>query len=269
MLSAAASVLFIYTAVGMLIFAAISRSAAGQGFYRLCLIVGLASLGLGFGLRFGPASGTLATPNMWSLAAFGVSAIATFLFVFELQKDEEPRFRWLTVAAASGLVAVLADTVVFAGSEDMSSFGLFLYRFGLLSAIPSVGGVFFSMLLAHWYLLEPRMPTEPLQRSLLLFAATELAILLSLGGIVAYHWPAWSGGDGGLLRAFTLGNALFVAMRAFLGILAPIGLAWMTWKTVEIRSIQSATGILYAAMVFVLFGETICIYLSLATGQPY
>ncbi|SVC87867.1 uncharacterized protein METZ01_LOCUS340721, partial [marine metagenome] len=50
---------------------------------------------------------------------------------------------------------------------------------------------------------------------------------------------------------------------------APIGLAWMTWKTVELRSIQSATGILYAAVVFVLFGETISIYLSLATGQPY
>ena len=45
--------------------------------------------------------------------------------------------------------------------------------------------------------------------------------------------------------------------------------SWMTWKTVEIRSIQSATGILYAAVVFVLFGETIRIYLSLATGQPY
>ncbi len=43
----------------------------------------------------------------------------------------------------------------------------------------------------------------------------------------------------------------------------------MTWKTVEIRSIQSATGILYAALVFVLFGEVISAYLSLATGQPY
>jgi len=72
-----------------------------------------------------------------------------------------------------------------------------------------------------------------------------------------------------VLHAFSLGNALFVAMRLFLGVLAPLGLTWMTWKTVEIRSIQSATGILYAAVVFVLFGEVISAYLSLATGQPY
>jgi hypothetical protein len=269
MLSAAVSVLLVHTAVGMLIFAAISRSPAGPGFYRLVLLVGFGCLSLGFGLRFGPAAGTLAPPSTIALAAYAIAAAATVLFMFELQRPTAPRFRGLTVAAVAGTGAVLADPAVLTAAEGVSPAGLALFRFGLLSAVPAVGGVLFAMLLAHWYLIEPRMPTAPLQRSLALFAATEVAILLSLGGIVAYHWPQWTGMDGGLLRAFTLGNALFVAMRTFLGVLAPIGLAWMTWKTVEIRSIQSATGILYAAVVFVLFGETICIYLSLATGQPY
>ena len=87
--------------------------------------------------------------------------------------------------------------------------------------------------------------------------------------MVAIHLPEWTGNDGGLLRAFVLGEALFVAVRATLGVLAPLVLGWMTWKTVQIRSIQSATGILYAAIVFVLFGEVISLYLSLSTGRPY
>jgi hypothetical protein len=201
--------------------------------------------------------------------ALAVAAVATLLFLVGLQGDEEPRFLWLTVAAAAGLSAVLTDPAVLTGAAEISASGRALYRAGLFGVVPAVGGVLFAMLLAHWYLLEPRMPTAPLQRVLVFFAVTEVAILVSLGAVVAYHWPEWTTMDGGLMRAFTLGNALFVAMRGFLGVLAPIGLAWMTWKTVEIRSIQSATGILYAAVVFVLFGETICIYLSLATGQPY
>jgi hypothetical protein len=269
MLAAAVSVLLVHTAVGMLIFAAVSRSPAGPGFYRLSLLVGFGSLALGFGLRLGPGAGTLPPLSPIAIAGYALAALATFLFIMVLQKDSAPRFTWLTVAAVGGAVAVAADPAVLATAEPMTAGGLALFRFGLLSAALSVGGVLFAMLLAHWYLIEPRMPTRPLQRSLVLFTATEVAILLSLFGIVSWHWPEWTGMDGGLLRAFTLGNALFVAMRTFLGVLAPIGLAWMTWKTVEIRSIQSATGILYAAVVFVLFGETICIYLSLATGQPY
>jgi len=269
MLAAAVSMLLVHTAVGMLIFAAISRSPAGPGFYRLSLLVGVGCLALGFGLRLGPAAGALPPFTPIAFAAYGVAGAATLIFVLGLQKDTSPRFLWLGIAATAGAVAVLTDPAVLTTAQTAAPAGVGLFRFGLLSAVPAVGGVLFAMLLAHWYLVEPRMPTEPLQRSLALFAITEVLILMSLGGIIAYHWPDWTGGDGGLLRAFTLGNALFVAMRAFLGVLAPIGLAWMTWKTVEIRSIQSATGILYAAVVFVLFGETICIYLSLATGHPY
>ena len=269
MLAAAASVLLVYTAVGMLISAAVARSPAGPGFYRLSLLVGFGCLALGLGLRFGPAADTMPPLSTASVVAYAVSAIATTVFMLGLQKDVAPRFAGLTVAAAAGLVAVLADSAILVGAETLTPSGTFLYRVGLLGAVPSVGGVLFGMLLAHWYLIEPRMPTKPLQRTIILFAATQVALLISLGGVVAYHWPEWTGMDGGLLRAFTLGNAIFVAMRLFLGVLAPIGLAWMTWETVKIRSIQSATGILYAAVVFILFGATISIYLSLASGQPY
>ncbi len=261
--------LLVHTAVGMLVSAAIARSPAGPGFYRLSLLVGSGCLALGFGLRYGPAAGTMPGLSPVAVVAYAVAAAATVAFLVGVQRDTEPRFGGLIVAAVAGVVAVLTDPAVLTGAAEISAGGRALYRAGLLGAVPAVGGVLFAMLLAHWYLIEPRMPTLPLQRVLVLFTITQAALLVSLAAIVAFHWTSWTTMDGGLLRAFTLGNALFVAMRGFLGVLAPIGLAWMTWKTVEIRSIQSATGILYAAVVFVLFGETISIYLSLVTGQPY
>jgi hypothetical protein len=40
----------------------------------------------------------------------------------------------------------------------------------------------------------------------------------------------------------------------------------MTWKTAQIRSTQSATGILYIAMIFVLFGELTAMILASRAG---
>ena len=50
-------------------------------------------------------------------------------------------------------------------------------------------------------------------------------------------------------------SPLFLAMRWGMGI-AGFGLAtYLAWRTVQIRSTQSATGILYIAMTLLLFGE--------------
>jgi len=266
---AAVAILLVHAAIGMLLCAAIARSPAGPGFYRLTLLIALACLAMGLGIRFGPAAATMPVPTNLSLAGYAIAVAGTIAFGVRLQPGAQKTFTALTVAAGGGALAVLADPAVLDGAASIGPAGRALYRAGLIGVVPAVGSVLFAMLLAHWYLIEPRMPLEPLQRVLIVFVATQFFVLASLAGVIAYHWTDWTTMDGGLMRAFTLGNALFVFMRAFLGVLAPIGLAWMTWKTVEIRSIQSATGILYAAVVFVLFGETISIYLSLATGQPY
>ena len=268
MLSAVA-VLLVHAAIGMLVCAAVARSPAGPGFYRMILLIVLACLILGFGLRLGPASDTMPMPTNLSGISYVVAVVATIVFGISLQPGTTQSFMKLTAASICGTLAVLTDPAILEGATSITWTGRVLYHAGIISVLPAVGSVLFAMLLAHWYLVEPRMSLEPLRRVLIVFVATQFFLLVSVAGVIAYHWPEWTEMDGGLVRAFTLGNALFVFMRAFLGVLAPIGLAWMTWKTVELRSIQSATGILYAAVVFVLFGETISIYLSLATGQPY
>ena len=43
-------------------------------------------------------------------------------------------------------------------------------------------------------------------------------------------------------------------------------LIWFIWKTVEIRSTQSATGILYVQLFLVMAGELLAKYLRVAAG---
>jgi len=50
-------------------------------------------------------------------------------------------------------------------------------------------------------------------------------------------------------------DGIFVWMRFLFGIVGPASLMGFIWKTVEIRSTQSATGILYVQLFLVLSGE--------------
>jgi hypothetical protein len=57
-------------------------------------------------------------------------------------------------------------------------------------------------------------------------------------------------------------------MRILFGIVGPFSLTYFIWKTVEIRSTQSATGILYVQLFLVLAGELLAKYLRVAAGLP-
>ena len=63
-------------------------------------------------------------------------------------------------------------------------------------------------------------------------------------------------------------DGVFVWMRLLFGIAGPLSLVWFIWKTVEIRSTQSATGILYVQLFLVMAGELLAKYLRMAAGIP-
>ena len=52
------------------------------------------------------------------------------------------------------------------------------------------------------------------------------------------------------------------------GIVGPLALSYFIWKTADMRSNQAATGLLYVALVFVLIGELLSSFLTVATGFP-
>jgi hypothetical protein len=55
-------------------------------------------------------------------------------------------------------------------------------------------------------------------------------------------------------------------MLAGLGI--PAVLSYMIWKTAKIGANQSATGLLYVGVVFVIIGEMVSKYIFLLSGIP-
>jgi len=154
----------------------------------------------------------------------------------------------LAIAAASAvLLAVTADP----GRGDLASPVLGLNALSRLASAFLLGSTLTAMLLGHHYLTAPSMSIVPLERLVRLMAAG-LVVRTVLSALML-GW-AWSRAGTGLPGGPTI-PAAFVAMRWGMGIFG-VGVATvLTWKTVRIRSTQSATGILYIAMTLLLFGE--------------
>ena len=61
---------------------------------------------------------------------------------------------------------------------------------------------------------------------------------------------------------------LFLTLRWLAGLVAPLGLAYMTWKTLDIPNTQSATGILYVVVIVTFVGELTAQLLSASSAYP-
>jgi hypothetical protein len=131
------------------------------------------------------------------------------------------------------------------------------------------GGLFFGavvliMNLGHWYLVSRSLPFRLLARGAILFAGLAAFRTIYLALAVASH--AGTEGLGALLSVER--DALFFLFRVLWGIVGPLALSYFIWRTAEMKSNQAATGLLYVALVFVLIGELLSSYLTVATGFP-
>jgi hypothetical protein len=61
---------------------------------------------------------------------------------------------------------------------------------------------------------------------------------------------------------------VFLSLRWLAGLLGVLGLTAMTWQTLKIPNTQSATGILYVAVIFVFLGELTSQLLLVGSPQP-
>ena len=71
-----------------------------------------------------------------------------------------------------------------------------------------------------------------------------------------------------VLRELTIQQGIFFWPRMIFGVVVPIVLAAMIWSTVKIRHTQAATGLLYLAVVALLFGEFFSKFLLFAVNIP-
>jgi hypothetical protein len=110
-----------------------------------------------------------------------------------------------------------------------------------------LGTTMAAMLLGHWYLNAPGMPIAPLARLVgLLLAAVALRTgICALGlesQVDAHGWPR-------------LTDLAFLALRWLGGLAGTAALGVMAWRTLKIPNTQSATGILYVAVITTFLGE--------------
>ena len=131
------------------------------------------------------------------------------------------------------------------------------------------GGLFFGsvlviMNLGHWYLVSRSIPFELLARGAALFAG--LAIFRTVYLAIAMTAQRHSEGVQTLVSLER--DALFFLFRVLWGIAGPLALSYFIWRTAELKSNQAATGLLYVALIFVLIGELLSSYLTVATGFP-
>jgi len=239
------------------------EAAAGTAFLLLFFPVG--TLGKGFFSLHGTLAfvfvllAVLVAPAGLPRAAGWTAAGLLGLYSLVAQAGRAGSARPLLAggAAAAGYALVRVALVAPRGAGD-----------GWVIAGAVLGGLFLGavllvMNLGHWYLVSRSLPFRLLARGAMLFAVLAGARTLLLGSAMAFH-----GGDGLSALLSLERDALFFLFRIMWGIVGPLALSWFIWKTADMRSNQAATGLLYVALVFVLIGELLSSYLTVATGFP-
>jgi hypothetical protein len=120
-----------------------------------------------------------------------------------------------------------------------------------------------AMLLGHYYLTAPAMSIQPLKRVVsLIFVALAARCLLAGIGV----WVSQAGLLGSGAGPVAVDSGFLTAARWGMGFAGTAMSTYITWKTAQLRSTQSATGILYITMIFVLFGELSSLILAVDGG---
>jgi len=136
----------------------------------------------------------------------------------------------------------------------------FLTLASILSSGLLLGLIMAAMLLGHWYLNTPTMELVPLRRLIIAMSvAVALQAIVSALGL-------W--GEVTYANNITTQWWLFVLLRWLFGIVGVAILAWMAWQTLKIPNTQSATGILYVAVIGTFVGETMALLLSAESLFP-
>jgi hypothetical protein len=262
-MSAVFFLFLLHLSLGLLLALLLVPRRAGPSFFKLCSALAAFMMAAGLWLvyrRFGAAGGPGAPGGDLFAAVLG-SAVASLALAVLLNRAWH--FGWtrlqaplLPGAAAAGIAALLLASPgpVFAASD--------------LSSTLLLGAATAAMILGHWYLVVLDLPINALRR----LTVALIAALVLRGAVVGFALvgPVHAGYDEARLVASGLWSAdgVFVWMRLLFGIAGPLSLVWFIWKTVEIRSTQSATGILYVQLFLVLAGELLAKHLRVAAGYP-
>ncbi len=225
-------------AYGMMI---TSPKKVSSGFYRnhLYVTLGLTTL----------AALVLSQSDAWAAAAASLAAVASFVGAAAwLYEAPRPGRFFIQLVSALSLAAGCTYPFEVWHVVAFTTSGLVL------------GVTFCSMLLGHWYLNAPGMELAPLRKLLVIAAIAIVVQMVVVGtGLVC---------EASHRSTVGIDWLLFVTLRWSFGLFGVLGLLWMAWQTLKIPNTQSATGILYVAVIGVFIGELTGLLLSAESSYP-
>lgn len=125
----------------------------------------------------------------------------------------------------------------------------------------ALGSALAALSLGHWYLVTPALSVRPLIQLTFLCLGAIVAQMVLLPLLLLLPGPPPA-----RVQALFSDDLVFLGVRVVFGLLVPLVATVMTWRTARIRSLDSATGLLYVVAALVLAGEIAARTLFFLTG---
>ncbi len=223
----------------------------GVGLFKVMQMITLASLvfvlvTIGFALG-----------NSYSLSLLTMTGVAFAATIFSLllHKDQKSTLMWLFYFMQN--LSLLYLVLIQSNLAPQAMVHLFLG--GAL-----LGIITYAMVLGHWYLVTPKLSEAPLKKCMMILWLIMGAKLVLLP--THYFGQAEYFSTGSLQAMGSMMNWVFLSMRVLWGYVTIAGLSYFAWRLIKMRSIQSATGVLYVMTFFVFAGELISAYVFFKYG---
>jgi hypothetical protein len=245
------------------------RGSFEPGFVRICtwLTVSGAALTTLTALVIEPqpnVAGFRLDPDL--IDAIRATSLALLLFsvvhAIYVRRGDEAFLAYATGATTMGLGAVLL--VFIASLVRLPAWSVAGPLLTLFAGAVVLGATTVAMIWGHWYLVKPSLDEGPLNE-LVLICIAAIAVELAITSINAVV-PVGEPFESDALLAVGLAQNPGFWLRVGIGILFPLLLAFMAYRSSKERSMMSATGLLYIAVGAVLAGEAVGRGLLFVTG---
>ncbi|MFG0335074.1 MAG: hypothetical protein ACF8TS_17085 [Maioricimonas sp. JB049] len=233
------------------------RRDVTSGYFRIQMlaVLGLATL-VALTVPSGESVGQSLLSSGWLQGLSIAVAVASFV----------GSVMWTLERRQAGTVLAFAVALLSAGGV----IGFLPHRYGELpvpamyasmSALASawlIGGSVSTMLLGHWYLTATSMSTRPLKR---LNDLLGLAVIVR-GGLSFYGLT--------LITLAALGRVewTWLTVRGLGGLFGVLVMTILTARILRYRNTQSATGVLFAAVILAFMGEATALLLARELQVP-
>ncbi len=245
----------------------ISPRSIGNSFFKFASLT--AAILLGVILAFNFLFPSTVRTNQLPVIFLAISALLTTIYNRVVDVDKFTAAFWLLVGAiVTGLISVATDSLAFTRLMTLGGWENWVLLINHLAATALLGSVMLTMVFGHWYLVIPKLSIEPLMRlTKVLMGAIGIRIITIIASLTVLRVEG-SIPLASVFRGLAIEQGIFFWPRVIFGVVVPIVLAVMIWSTVKIRHTQAATGLLYLAVVALLFGEFFSKFLLFAVSLP-